>query len=358
MKKLDLYIIKEMFVPFLIGIFVIVLMFQANEYISIAKSLNLDYVPVLARFQWIVYRTPGFMVLTLPAGSAFAASLCVTRLARDSEITAMRVAGVPIMRIMVPVALFGVFAAIANFYLVEDVVPVAEQKSSAIINQTGALAIGMPSLNSGKFVHLNNYDVSFGSVIKAKDANRLKLRDILLIERTPNGITQIVKALDGTYDRGVWRFPDAVFYHIEGPDITGVQAKPVVINEPISVSEFYNPLPNEQLSTSALRHRIEDGLKMKQDVKAIQIVLYERYSVPTACFVFTIVAPVFAVYFSRSGGFTGVLVSFVMVLLYYNVMIISSMIMGKVEWVPAVVAAWLPNVLFGTLGLLAYRRIE
>jgi lipopolysaccharide export LptBFGC system permease protein LptF len=74
--------------------------------------------------------------------------------------------------------------------------------------------------------------------------------------------------------------------------------------------------------------------------------------------VFSLVSPIFGVIFSRSGGFPGVLVSFVVVLLYYNAFVVSTQILGKFAWCPVWFAAWSPNLAFIVLGLIALRRLE
>ena len=66
----------------------------------------------------------------------------------------------------------------------------------------------------------------------------------------------------------------------------------------------------------------------------------------------------FSVAFSRSGGFAGLLVSFLVVMSYYNAYVISLDILGRQPNVPTWVAAWLPNIVFTLLGLAALRRIE
>ena len=68
--------------------------------------------------------------------------------------------------------------------------------------------------------------------------------------------------------------------------------------------------------------------------------------------------PVFAIIFARTGGFAGVLLSFFLVLLYYNAFIVSTEIFGKNGWLDPVIAAWLPNVVFAVIGLFAMRRLE
>ena len=107
-----------------------------------------------------------------------------------------------------------------------------------------------------------------------------------------------------------------------------------------------------------LRQEIESRHKTGQPSKDVEVKLQTRFSIPVACLVFAVVSPVFAILFARTGGFVGVLVSFVIVLAYYNAFIVSTQILSKVDWVPVWFAAWSPNLIFGGLGILALRWLE
>src|SRR5688572_23022560 len=110
--------IRELMVPFLIGTVAVIMMFQANLYIALAKQLNLDIVLLSAVLQYILYMTPSFMIMTLPVGTALGTSLAMTRLVRESEVVAMRAAGTPVLRILAPLVGFGILVGLANFYVV------------------------------------------------------------------------------------------------------------------------------------------------------------------------------------------------------------------------------------------------
>ena len=58
MRLLDRYVLRELFVPFLIGTLGVVMMFLANEYIALAKNLELQHVPVSAIAQYLICKTP------------------------------------------------------------------------------------------------------------------------------------------------------------------------------------------------------------------------------------------------------------------------------------------------------------
>jgi lipopolysaccharide export LptBFGC system permease protein LptF len=62
--------------------------------------------------------------------------------------------------------------------------------------------------------------------------------------------------------------------------------------------------------------------------------------------------------FARGGGFVGVLLSLGLCVLYYNAYVISTDILSKVAFIPGWLAAWLTNIVFLVLGIVAIRRLE
>jgi len=115
MKRLDRYLWKELFVPFIIGTFAVMLMFQANYLIYIYREFSIATVPIPAVLKLILFQTPEWLNMTLPVGTSLGASLAISRLARESELTAMRASGASVLRVLRPVVVFGLCVAIANF---------------------------------------------------------------------------------------------------------------------------------------------------------------------------------------------------------------------------------------------------
>jgi lipopolysaccharide export system permease protein len=358
LKKLDTYLVREMIVPFLIGTVAVVLMFQINTYMALAKTLNLDNVPFKAVLQFIMYKTPEYMKMTLPVGTSLAAALAMTRIARESELTAMRAAGTRITRVVAPIAAFGLAVAFFNFYIVEKVIPPTSRRANNIARQAGILGYSKQTFKTNAIIELGKFTASFGSVDRTPD-DKLVINDVLLFERPEPGVVTITSAKQALYDLGVWSFKQAYLWQVQGEDL--VIAKPkgdFVINEKIVVDSMFENASPQESTIPELKTEIASRRKLGQDAKKLEIDLQTRYSVPVACMIFAIVSPVFAVLFSRSGGFVGVLVSFVVVLLYYNAFVVSTEILGKMDVVPVWLAAWSPNIIFGVLGLLALRRLE
>src|SRR5690348_9173230 len=98
MKILTRYLLREMFVPFLIGQAAIVMMLTGSVLYNNANLFLQFQVPVAYVTRLSLYFIPFLVNMTMPVAMAVAASLAVSRLSRDSEITVMRAAGVSLVR--------------------------------------------------------------------------------------------------------------------------------------------------------------------------------------------------------------------------------------------------------------------
>jgi lipopolysaccharide export system permease protein len=358
MKLMDRYIIRELIVPFIAGSVTIALLFAANQLIFIMKTFNVENVPPVAMVQMIVYKMPFWLNMTLPAGISLAASLALTRLSRESEITAMRASGVRVLRVVLPVALFGFVVALGNFYLVEKILPIAEQKANKIQVEVGAMQ--QQPLRSRVWLSLRQYSVSIGEVKSVRD-DTLELKNIVLGEIQDSDTVTFTAAPTGTYRHGVWTFDNIEIWQIspKAMKFTPISGDKLIVTQTIYPSDIFaqGELPLDK-SSGDLIAEISAGKKIGRDMTREEIQLHERFSVPAACIVFAIIAPIFAIVFAKTGSFAGVMLSFIMVLLYYNAFVISTDIFGKNHWVSPWLAAWLPNFVFAALGLLGVRRLE
>ena len=354
-----------MMVPFLAGTFIVALLFQANSYIAIAKNLNLDNVPVLARLQWLLYTLPYQLKFTFPTGIALAAALSVGRMARESEITAIRAAGGRVLRVLRPVMLFGLMAGALNYAIVDRLIPVCGQKARDLQNKNVLLSMSSTRrfFKQNAFIQLDKYAASLGTVHRTPQDD-LVIENVMLIEREGAHIAEIVTAPVGTYQGGLWTFRNAQSYHIDGLDIIPWSAGELKIDQTTDLNGLFAANSadmgggQEEMRTEELLSAIASAKRERTDPRTYELELYSRSAAGVACAVFAFTSAVFAVAFSRSGGFAGLLVSFSVCVLYYNAYVISMEILGKNASVPSWLAAWLPNLVFLGLGLLGVRRLE
>ena len=357
-KRLNIYVWRELFVPFLIGTIAVALMFSINQLMAIMKEISLQNVPREAIFLSLIYKLPFWMNMTLPVGVSLAASLAFTRFTRESELTAMRAAGTPIVRAIIPVAMFGVMVALFNYVLVEKVMPRSEEKFTDIARKVGLLGV-MPEFRSNAVVYLRDYTASFGSVIRSS-GDTLQLTQITLFQRPRPNETDIFAADSGTYKDGIWTLHQPIGWQLSGLTLTGYRPRKedMVIDQRIIIDDLMNPRTEETQTASELLEAIRNGKKTGLDTRELEVAFHNRFSVPASCIVFAMVAPIFAILFARTGGFAGVLLSIFLVMIYYNVYVVCTDIFGRNGWMPPVLAAWLPNIIFAVVGYLGLRRLE
>lgn len=364
LKKLDQYLIREMIVPFLTGTLVVVLMFHANTYIYLAKTFNLDNVPAKAIVQYLYYQTPQVLNMTLAVGITLGSSLAMSRIARESELTAIRAAGVRIFRTIMPVIAFGTLVGLGNLYLAEKVMPGSTKRALEVQTQIIG-ATGAATIKSNAIVPLQNRTLFVGSLSK-RGTEDLDLERVMMLA-SDGAFQELYMAPKGKYKDGIWTFESPRVFRwrpkreevgIKEETFQPVDAEKMTVHERIFTDGLFQ-LPNfEEQTAEQLRSQIALGKINAMDVKPLEVEFHSRFAVPAACIVFAIVGPVFAIFFARTGGFIGVFLSIVLVMLYYNAFVISTEILSKVEMMPAWAAAWTPNILFAILGGFAVRRLE
>src|SRR5579885_2291888 len=125
MKRIDSVILREIIGPWCFGVAMFSVIIFASSFLFQFSSLLVQGAPIGDVIRLTAYMLPGVIIKTFPMAILLAALLGFGRLSSDSEIVAMRAAGVSIRRLMYPVAFFSVAIAIVSFALNEIVVPPA-----------------------------------------------------------------------------------------------------------------------------------------------------------------------------------------------------------------------------------------
>jgi len=357
MKRLDRYVIKELFLPLVIGTVVFAMLFVANDMIFIYKTFNVEAVPFLAIVQLLMFKFPFWLNITFPIGTALGASLAISRMARESEITAMRAAGISISRVFRPLIFVGLVMAVGNYLVTEKLVPPASIAYRKLVNEVGFLAM-MPKFRSNVNMNVGRYSAIIGSVTRG-DSGKVDLRDIILVERPRPGETRIYNATSGTYQDGLWVVKSPFVVVIKGTTIiTAVTKDDLPINERIRIADLFGSTPPEEEPIEVLAETIRLNKAARSETTTLEIALHQRFSTPVTCLIFAFTSAVLAMRFAKAGPFIGVIVSLGLVWLNFNLYIICGEVLGKHGWLPPVAAAWLPNLIFAIFGLLLMRRLE
>ena len=205
---------------------------------------------------------------------------------------------------------------------------------------------------------LLDYSAFLGTVAREDNGN-FTARNVLLIKSTdPESVTAIT-AESASYKGGIWTIEKGILRQFKGEDLISVKPdQSFKFNQKVNLLDIFQIPAQEEKSSKELWDLMKTEKAQGGTGRAYEINFHTHFSVPAACVIFFYVSPIFAIIFSRSGGFAGVLLSVFLVMFYYNAYVISKDILGKVDTIPAWLAAWLPNILFLFCGVIAARRLE
>lgn len=180
MKKIDKLLITGFLPQFiltsLIALFVLVMQFLWR-YIDdiVGKGLEISII-----FELLFYQSLGILPLAMPLGVLIASVMVMGGLAERYELAAMKSAGVPLLRIMLPLIFIGFLITGFSFLLSNNIVPVANLKYKSrlydIRRQKQTLTIDEGEYN----YDFNNYVL----YVKSKNKTTQELQGIKIYDHT------------------------------------------------------------------------------------------------------------------------------------------------------------------------------
>lgn len=356
MRLSDRYIFGELILPFLIGTLAVLMMLVGNTLFALLEQLMREKWPVSAVVRILVLNIPTVLVLTLPVATALAASLATNRMARDNEITVLRGAGRPLLRMFMPILFFGALVSVADIYISDRVVPWAwkeQQNVQAILD-----SLPTNPVEAGLTIRVENYTITFNSAQKMTNTRRRLNKVIIVDNPTRMGeYATITTAETADYEGGLWTMSNVVVhkYNPDGTTIFDGKSPRATLNLRIDFSQAYGSARSSQFdkySFAELTHRASEARRLGQlrDAVSYEVERWFKLSLPSMCLVFALCAPPLALRFSRAGSFTGVLLSIIVVFVAWNTLLLMKYV-GLGGYLPPLVAAWSTNVLFTGIGL-------
>ena len=133
-RILDRFIVSQMGGSFLFGVMVFSLLLVAGDLLFQIANLVIDKgVSLGVVLRLFVYKMPEVVVMTLPMASLLSALLTFGRLSSQSEIVALRAAGISFRRIVRPVLAASIFVSLFAMLLNETLVPLSNRAADNIM---------------------------------------------------------------------------------------------------------------------------------------------------------------------------------------------------------------------------------
>lgn len=358
MKILDRYLLKELAGPFLFGV-------AAFTSILLASSVLFELIRMMVQYHMgiqvvakvTLLRLPEIMFYTFPMSMLLASLLAVGRLSGESEIVAMKASGISLYRIISPFILIGVVVSLLTVILNEYVVPQASFAAKQImVEATTQKKVTFTSEN----IIYREMDPSgqLQKLFYAAKFDGTAMRRVVVQDFEKGQMVRIVVADSAAWERDHWTFRDGHIYLLNtaGEYTQKISFKEQVIplkQEPLTLAR--NNKEPLDMNFSELSQRIEILKKSGEKVNQLEVQLYQKLAVPFASLIFVLVGAPLGMRPQRSSSGIGLGISIIIIFIYYVLMFIS-LALGEIGTLPPLVAAWIPNLVAGSIGgYLIYR---
>jgi lipopolysaccharide export system permease protein len=359
MKTLDRYVLREWVkilvlaeVGFPLVVIIIDLTDKLGQYLSRGvgkQALALSYV----------YYLPEVMFLVLPAAVLFATVFTISPMGRHSEITAAKASGVSFFRLARPVfAAAG--ATVALGILLGEMAPVGTLRRAELLGNRPVHSTATRS----NFVY--RADGGWVYAIRALDIGSGLMQDLIMEQEGsgPEFPTIDVAASRATYDtskksgRRGWTLRGGAVRYLLGPTrevaftfdslrIRALKEKPVDL--------LAEPKAPDEMRYAELGRYVDALGRTGSDTKKLRVERALKLAVPFTCIVVALFGAPLSIAGPRSGTAWGVAVGLGTTLVFLVLVQLTKAI-GAGGVLPPLIAAWLPNVMFGSAALWLLKK--
>lgn len=308
-----------------------------------------------------VYSLPETMFLILPASVLFAAVFTVGNLTRHSEITAAKASGISFYRVIAPIFIGAVIASVTGL-VVGELAPITSSRSGELLGERAARGD-----NRSYFVHAGDNGVVYK--VGYLDAGR-GLMDRVEIERRGSGPeypTIVMTAGSGRWtptvadsSAGYWTLQDGAVHVL--PD----SATDLVFQFDSLRAQRLSETPLDLTETA--REPTDMGYKelgryitalerAGGDADELRVERALKIAIPATCVIIVLFGAPLATSTQRGGAAFGIALSLGTTIIFLVLIQLTKAIGGNGVVRPEL-AAWLPSMIFGAMGLILLVRVR
>jgi len=357
-RILDEYIVREFVAMFLLVLAGFVLLMIVFTFFDLIGDILRNRIPLATVGDYLINLTPSMLYLITPLAVLIAALVTFGVLNRNSEITAVKATGISLYRLVIPIVAIAVCLAVGLFLFDQYYLPQANRRQEALRNvikgrppQTylhpeqkwifGPFRPGEPS----RIFYYEFFD---------PDAKEFANLSVFELSSSTIQLSRRIFAKRAVWDSdsGVWLFQNGWVRDIEGANVTSYRTFLETSFPEIHATPDYfkkEDLQSQEMNFGQLDRYIRDLRQSGFDTKRLSVALWHKLAYPLIAVVMAVLAIPFALSMGRRGSLTGVAVAIAVALAYWVVNGLFEA-MGGVNYLPAVMAAWSSDVLFGLVG--------
>jgi LPS export ABC transporter permease LptG len=357
-RILDEYVVREFINMFLLVLASFVLLLIIFTFFELVGDIIRNHISLVTVGDYLVNLTPSMIYQIAPLAVLIAALVVFGVLNRNSEIVAMKATGISLYRLVIPIVSIAFILSISLFLFDQYYLPQANRRQEALRN----IIKGRPPQT---YLHPEQTWI-FGQPKPGEPARifyyqffdpvRNEFANLSVFEFNPSNFALTRRIFAG---RAVWN-PDSNSWKFESGwvrDIEGANVKDYRTFQNTTFAEVHEPpdyfekedLLAPEMNFVQLDRYVRDLQQSGFDTMRLRVALWHKLAYPLVAVVMAILAIPFALSMGRRGSLSGIAIAISVALAFYVVDGLFAS-MGYVNYLPAAMAAWSSDILFGLVG--------
>lgn len=353
MKILHNYLLSQFLRALLVCLLISTILFLVFDFFERLEIVLVDDPSFKLIFKYFLYKIPVVMALMLPVSMLVATLYTVGMLSKNSEMTAMRAAGLTILWIAKPLFITGISVSALALLLNETLLPQLNRRVQEIYNIDIKQRHQNGGLSKDNIWWRNQNQFFSASFFDSRDNT---LHDFSSFELNPE--FDVHRRTDSQVAKWVpylgWSMSNIDQYSFFTDDKISIRQIPIF---PLPISQtpqfFYrSEIEPETMSFFELNSYVQ---KLKEDGIATAeytVDLLSKFAFPLINLIVVLVVLPFALKPARSGNLATSSIAGIAIGFSYYVINAFSIAMGRAELWDPWIAAWMANLLMGSIGII------
>ncbi len=310
-------------------------------------------IPLIMVGQYLLDVTPSMIYIMTPLSVLLAVLTTIGLLQKTNEITAMKATGTSIYRVIFPVFVIAAAISTGLFFFDQFYIPGANQRQETIRNQIKGKPAQTYLRPDRKWIFGEHHTIYYYEFFDP-DQNTFGNITAFQFDPVTFELTGRVHASRARWSEDLkkWIFEQGWSRTFRGSAIQSfhqfdADTFPNLIEPP---SYFKKEVrQSSEMNYQELRSYIADLQQSGFDVVRLRVQLQKKFAYPLITLVMAILAVPFSLTAGRKGALTGIAVALGVAIVYF----VSAGLfeaMGNASQLPAALAAWAPDMIFGLLG--------
>lgn len=362
MRIIHNYLLKEFCAAFLLAVFVLTFVMALGNIIYLVGLIITKGVALFTILHLFLYMLPYSVQFILPIAVMAGLLLSLGRLSSDNEIISITASGLNAFKIIAPLLILGVVLALFSLLVNDRITPYSHLKRRAIMKEIGKKN-PTAALEPGIFINAFNKYILFVYEIEGNKFRNIRIYEPQGENKPPRTIIAKrgefitlpeknilkLKLIDGTADEINPNNPNTFYkmnFHTYFMTLDFAEDQATKLLDKKS----------KDMSLKELWSKIQELRAYKIDADPLSTEFHKRIALSFSTLIFFLVGIPLGIITRRREKAANIALAFVIVGIYFILSLCVEALSSQGNLAPSS-GMWIPNILFGFLGLTLLKKL-